>query len=122
MSLASEQGQCEVLDEYPISNSTTLINRATSPDECLLPPAAKPTLDPGFNDNQNPEIHFLTQVIQSVDTGCSLSIMESLQTPFFDKLVFDNITPEEFNFILTLPAEDRHHQSIAKLVYLFNSH
>ena len=85
--LASEQGQCEVLDECPISDPTTLINGATSPDECLLPPAAKPTLDPGPNNNQSPETHFLTQVIQSVNRGHCLSIVESLQTPFFDKLV-----------------------------------
>ncbi|KAI9568080.1 hypothetical protein HD554DRAFT_2102825 [Boletus coccyginus] len=36
--------------------------------------------------------------------------------------VFDNVTPEEFNFISMLPAEDRCHQSIVKLVYLSNSH
>ena len=87
MSLASEQGQCEVLDECPISDPTTLINRATSPDKRLLLPAAKPTLDPGPNDDWNPETHFLTQVVQSVNTGHCLSIVESLQTLFFDKLV-----------------------------------
>lgn len=50
-SLASEQGQCEVLDECPISDPIILINGATSPDEHLLPPAAKPTLDPGPIDD-----------------------------------------------------------------------
>ncbi|KAG6369906.1 hypothetical protein JVT61DRAFT_13372 [Boletus reticuloceps] len=115
-------GQCEVLGDCPISDPATLINRATSPDERLLPPTARPTLDTCPNDDPNPETHFLTQVVQSVDRDRCLSIVESVQTPFFDKLVFDNVTPEEFNLISTLPAEDRRYRSIAKLVYLPDLH
>ncbi|KIK72220.1 hypothetical protein PAXRUDRAFT_181125 [Paxillus rubicundulus Ve08.2h10] len=112
---ASKQGWSK--DDFgngPISDSTVLANEVTPPDQCLVQAATRPT---SHNNTIAPHTGFLTQALQSASTNCCLDIIKALQCPFYHKLVFDNVTPEEYNTLSFLISEDHRYCFSAKLMY-----
>ncbi|KIJ18388.1 hypothetical protein PAXINDRAFT_8641 [Paxillus involutus ATCC 200175] len=98
----------------PISNSTALANEVTPPDKRLVQAAVRPT---SHNNTIAPHTGFLTQALQSASADHCLDIIKALQGPFYHKLVFDNITPEEYNTLSLLVSEDHRYRFSAKPIY-----
>ncbi|KIJ10199.1 hypothetical protein PAXINDRAFT_16770 [Paxillus involutus ATCC 200175] len=80
----------------------------------IIQAAARPT---SHNNTIAPHTGFLTQALQSASADRCLDIIKALQGPFYHKLVFDNITPEEYNTLSLLVFEDHRYRFSAKLVY-----
>ncbi|KIJ10080.1 hypothetical protein PAXINDRAFT_16872 [Paxillus involutus ATCC 200175] len=112
---ASKQGWSK--DDFgnvPVSDSTALANKVTPPDKHLVQAAARPT---SHNNTIAPHTGFLTQALQSASADRCLDIIKALQGPFYHKLVFDNVTPEEYNTLSLLVSKDHRYCFSAKLVY-----
>ncbi|KAF8835072.1 hypothetical protein BDN67DRAFT_1015889 [Paxillus ammoniavirescens] len=112
---ASKQGWSK--DDFgngPISDSIALANEVTPPDQRLVQAAARPT---SHNNTIAPHTGFLTQALQSASTDHCLDIIKALQGPFYHKLVFNNVTPEEYNTLSLLISEDHRYRFSAKLIY-----
>ncbi|KAF8835913.1 hypothetical protein BDN67DRAFT_984290 [Paxillus ammoniavirescens] len=69
------------------------------------------------NNTIAPHTGFLTQALQSASANCCLDIIKALQGPFYHKLVFNNVTPEEYNTLSLLISEDHRYRFSAKLIY-----
>ncbi|KAF8835416.1 hypothetical protein BDN67DRAFT_984642 [Paxillus ammoniavirescens] len=69
------------------------------------------------NNTIVPHTGFLTQALQSVSANCCLDIIKALQGPFYHKLVFDHVTPEEYNTLSLLISKDHRYHFSAKLIY-----
>ncbi|KAF8837999.1 hypothetical protein BDN67DRAFT_982859 [Paxillus ammoniavirescens] len=117
MQSASKQGWSK--DDFgngPVSDLTALANEVTPPDQRLVQAAVRPT---SHNNTIAPHTGFLTQALQSASANRCLDIIKALQGPFYHKLVFDNVTPEEYNTLSLLISKDHrliYHPDLSQLV------